>query len=158
MRKDFVAFLLDLAHDDLGKGEVSGQNDGPWIESILREKARRNWCAAWVLTKFDEAGHPLPGNFFKNRAVSELERNLRSAGAQFPADEARPGDIITFNRAGGGHVGIVVSVPPGHLTFRSLEGNVNNRVSLVHHFFGEKDIRCAYRWPIDEVFNADSEP
>lgn len=150
MSDDVAAKALAWAISKLGEGEVSGRNDGPWVERILGEDKRLNWCAAFVLRAFQQGGAPLPGNFYKNRAVKELEARLREAGAEIPLSELAPGDIVTFAREGGGHVGIaeeLIRSGGDVIGFKSIEGNVGNAVRRVLHQLHERDIRAAFRWP-----------
>lgn len=139
---------IDIAERYLAAGakEATGKNDGPTIRRFLREDAQLNWCSAFVLTCFDEAGAPLPGNFYANRAVKTLETELRGAGAEIAREALRRGDIVTFERRGGAHVGIVAEVIPDVRAFFSVEGNVSNRVKRVPHALTV--IQSAFRWPV----------
>lgn len=126
--------------------EATGRNDGVDVERFLDGERGLNWCAAFVLTCFSEAGTPLPGNKWLNRAVSHLESSLSLAGADVPLDDVQTGDIVTFDRVGGtGHVGIVSVV--GEHTFHAIEGNVRNAIQRVRHRRDDPQWRGCFRWP-----------
>lgn len=142
---------LEWARGQLGRGEVSGANDGPYVADLLGEPKRLNWCAAFVLRAFERgAGTKLPGNFWLSRRVSNLEEALARAGWELPTGAAlAPGDIVTFDREGGsGHVGIVDEPKPSG-AYTAIEGNVSNRVSRVWHHPNAH--RRAFRTPSEGI-------
>ena len=143
---------LDIARSQLGVREASGRNDGIPAERYLDGQKGLEWCAAFTIFCFREAGCPLPGNRWKNRAVSELQAQLVIAGAEVDAADVQPGDIIVLTRTGGLHVGIVEKVHKNSVA--TIEGNVDNRVARRHHFMNSQRLVGFYRWPVPERLDA----
>ena len=141
---------LEWARSQLGVREATGHNDGTPAERYLDGEAGLPWCAAFVLWCFRKGCCEIPGNRWKLRAVRELYRALRDAGA-FVTDPA-PGDIVFFNaRLGsdagttGWHVGIVETAMKDAIG--TIEGNAGDAVRRCNHSRANPRIVGYARWP-----------
>ncbi|NJN63829.1 MAG: CHAP domain-containing protein [Acidobacteria bacterium] len=125
---------------------------------------RLDYCAAFIGWLHREAGEPLPGNFWKNRACSRLQRELEDADwlvtARWKPDSPplQPGDIVFFERkidvpdkdhlipvGAPGHVGLLVHLRRGG--FQSVEGNIGGEVKLMTRILPHRNFLAAYRRP-----------
>jgi uncharacterized protein (TIGR02594 family) len=114
-----------------GEMEVSGSGNNPTIMAWARELAIHNqyknddtaWCGLFMAVVAKRAGKSYP---FTN--VGALwARNWEKFGVQ--TAKAMLGDILIFQRNGGGHVGLYVG--EDSLAYHVLGGNQGNRVSIV---------------------------
>jgi uncharacterized protein (TIGR02594 family) len=97
------------------------------------------WCGAFVAMTMDECGIAYPKNYASAKAWAEWGERL--IGPAY-------GCIVVFDRAGGGHVGIVVGQDKfGRLLV--LGGNQGDAVSVVPF---ERARAIAYRSPPGEKF------
>lgn len=88
-----------------------------WINGISFEPQESGYCAEFVREVY-EAALGLPAYTWPYRGASarEVEKKLREAGKQIPADQRQPGDVVAFNRAWPsrwGHVAIYVGKDAG---------------------------------------------
>ena len=152
----FTRGALSVAADCLGKGEVGGNNSGPFVEMLHGLEFDGNddddgaWCAAFVsycfLTAALEIGTPL--EFQRSGGAKRLFKNISEAGESLLVDglsvdeilsseyKILPGDVICFHRGPPGswmgHIGIVERVDGGIV--HTIEGNVGSYPSKVRRF------------------------
>lgn len=131
--------MIEIAKSQLGVKEATGRNDGVPAQRFMRGD-QLPWCAGFVLWVYEEAGIPLPGNFWKNRAVNTLFKTMRQSGMEVRVPAI--GGLVFFsrdhNQAGPtGHVEIVIGVEKGAI--RTIGGNVANAVR--RGFYYMNDIR-----------------
>ena len=110
---------LTVARSQIGLGEVGGNNRGPYVRAYLNGREDLPWCAGFVSYCVKEAGYKAP---YTLRAKNYLGYGRR-------VNNPKPGDIIVFTRAGGGHVGIIETVSNGKIT--TIEGNTGSYPSKV---------------------------
>lgn len=151
---------VEIAVSQLGVGRGRSREDDARIIDYLGgdpAELHLDYCAALVLWVFKTFGDPLPGNFWRNRAVHHLQRSLEDAGllVAHPA----PGDIFVMSRernddrssrilepGSRGHAGIVRDFEVKGPGFRSVEGNVGGgRVLSLKHFSPHPAVRAFYR-------------
>lgn len=141
-----ISRVIARALQDLGRGEATGRNDGPYVAAVLGEHQRLAWCAAWVMRAYEWAGYPFARldrrgppelvDFWACRAVAELARQLEARGCRVGAgDRIEPGDLCiqlgrVANAGATGHVDLVTEVvrEPDALIVRCVGGNVANAV------------------------------
>lgn len=105
--------------------EATGQNDGAWVEAILRLVDQRRgapWCAAFVCLVLDIAyrgQNPLP----RTASCDVLLTFARAKGWLFEA--AEPGDVFLLlkTKTDAVHTGFVAAVSPAAV--KTIEGNTN---------------------------------
>ena len=105
--------------------EATGQNDGPWVEAILRLVDQRRgapWCAAFVCLVLDIAyrgQNPLP----RTASCDVLLAFARTNGWLFETPE--PGDVFLMlkTKTDAVHTGLVAAVSPAAV--KTIEGNTN---------------------------------
>lgn len=117
--------VCDAAVADIGRKEQpDGSNDGPDLAKFA--PAGRPWCALAVSAWW--ACAPAGSPFGVRASVASLVDWARVHGALVgPGEEAQPGDLACWLRAGGhGHVGLVVGVRGPLLS--TVEGNCSNAV------------------------------
>lgn len=118
-----------------GTEEVVGPIHNPvimgWAKETALEKVYTSdeipWCglyAAIVMKRSDIPGSPRP---IPNNPLRALSWN--NFGVQVNSDNAMLGDVLTFTRNGGGHVGFYVG--EDDTAFHVLGGNQGNKVSIV---------------------------
>lgn len=105
--KDHNRKILDWAKE-IGWHEVYTNDEIPWCGLFI------GYCAK--MAKVQVVKNPL-------RAL-----DWNNYGTSVSAGEEMLGDILTFTRSGGGHVGIYVGEDKTH--FHVLGGNQNNEVSV----------------------------
>lgn len=157
-REAIVSSIINKARSQLGVTELTGNNDGIPAERYMQGD-KLPWCAGFVLWVFREINQQLPGNQFKDRAVTELEGNLSLLACEIEHPE--PGAIIFFRKghvsAGpSGHVGIVEAVNPVLNTddlfwVTTIEGNNANRVKRARYRDDDPIIKGYYKWPKDPI-------
>ena len=146
-----VEKVIAVALADVGRGEATGRNDGPWIEAILGEPTPPSgvgqpWCAAAVMRWYERAGYPFARlgrepawmvPFWACRAVATLFAELTERGCRVgEGDRIEPGDLCVMLGAGAanagatGHVELVTAVErsPDAVVVRCVGGNVGNAV------------------------------
>lgn len=149
---------VDFAQRELGVRE--GRDDARIIEYLGGDPSEigLNWCAAFVLWCCEQAGTPLPGNRWQNRAVHHLQRNLENAGyrlkgpnqgALFIVSRREREDpdpsVILLDGGEPGHIGFVWrNVPAGVTGFWSIEGNLRDMVTRRFWPLPHREIRAFY--------------
>lgn len=119
--------ILVEAVKHIGVKEIVGSKHNPvilgWAEALDLDKVYTNdeipWCGLFIAHCAQAAG------------VQVVERPLWALNwAKYgnKADSPMLGDILTFKRNGGGHVGIYVGEDDTH--YHVLGGNQNNSVSV----------------------------
>ncbi len=135
------------------KEKPPGSNRSPEIDRYFdlvgldnRKKGNNGypWCAAFVYAMFDdfckELGLTNPvvktAGVMKhwNRADSSLK--IPIASARNNPSSVKPGQVFIQKRDGGGHTGIVTSVDIDKGTFKTIEGNTNDKLSGEGHRVG----------------------
>lgn len=140
---------ITLATSKLGTKELTGNNDGPFVNEVMRLTGLDNqkqfeatgkgyaWCAAfvsWVLYGAGAAVKPnawAPAWFPTNKLVKE---------------KYRPMDVFgyNYNKVENGHVGFIFYWPEEGDTFLSLEGNWGNVVGI--NIRKKTDVNSVSRW------------
>lgn len=125
--KEGAPKMLVGALADLGTIETPGKGNNPKIMGWAKELGLTNihkgddvpWCGLVMAHWANDAGKKLPPN--PSRAKSWA--NFGS-----PAPIPMLGDVLVFEREGGGHVGLYVGEDAGH--FHVLGGNQSDRVCI----------------------------
>jgi len=138
---------LEIALDDVGRGEIGANNAGAYVWSLTGRKTSGAWCAAAVYTWIKRAATrvgvrcPVP----RIHSARKLVDAILDAGGSV-VDQPMPGDIALWSRnlPWQGHVGIVAETC---LTrFRSVEGNRGRFPALVKVFTHRLDERKLLRF------------
>ena len=147
---------LEVAVEELGRGEAGGNNYGPDVVRYRRGIDDGGpWCADFVSWCFLEGAKRL-GLTVQFR-VSRSARRLcaRIARAGFVVTTPRPGDVFLLSRglAGSrkGHTGFVEHLQPDGATFTTIEGNRGAYPSKVGQFerrLGDGDLILIARAPL----------
>lgn len=131
---------LHIARRDLGLAEIPGADTAPKIRQWLADLGawwrddETPWCGVAVGAWMKQAGIARPKHWY--RAKGWLEWGVDIGGPTY-------GCVAVFERAGGGHVGIVVGInKSGHLMV--LGGNQGNRVSILPF---DRSRAIGYRMP-----------
>ena len=147
--------ILDVALEELGHGEVGGNNAGLYVAKYHRRVVQSGdlgpWCASFTSWCCEEAarrlGVALP--FKRSGAAKALARNVVKGGGTMITDrDAKPqaGDLILFNRGSvlswQGHIGIVESCEDGIV--QTVEGNVGKYPAKVRRL--SHDVANSRRW------------
>lgn len=149
-----------VARKNLGFGETTANNKGPFIEAI-GGKQGMEWCALFAGHCYRRAyqllGEEPPAWLYRRPGVAEpgalrLCSGMRDAATSFfwtEPEDAHPGDLVLWRRSGGHHVAVVESVSDGLI--HTIEGNVGKWPAkvkrLVHdvtkepHFRGFASLR-----------------
>lgn len=137
----FTAEIVRVARAQVGKGEVGGNNRGPFIR-LIGGKQGQSWCAwlaSWIIvTAATNLGMAPPVK--PTGGARRLFRRCCKAGRRLkPGELPQPGDIVCFFRGPRRlwrltwkrHAAIVVE---GGETFRTIEGNVGRPPAEVDYF------------------------
>ena len=127
LKKETAPRILVQAVKQLGVKEFVGKEHNPvilaWAKNLGLERIYTNdeipWCGLFVAECCRAAG------------LEVVERPLWAlnwAKWGTPVTEAMLGDVLTFKRNGGGHVGIYIGEDSTH--YHVLGGNQNNSVSV----------------------------
>lgn len=131
---------LQEARRHVGLAEIPGKEHQPVIVGWLKDlgawwsEDETPWCGTFVAHCMREAHITLPQHWYRAKGWLTWGQAL-----------ALPivGCVVVFERAGGGHVGLVVGRDQdGHLMV--LGGNQGNRVSIAPFDMARV---LAYRWP-----------
>jgi len=124
---------LAVAIENIGQGEVGGNNSGPYVEGVLGMDAStsggRAWCAGFVSYCFKQAALKLSIElpFRPSTGAKRLYNNVGASG-KF-VENPMPGDVVTWNRTqdpSRGHVGIVERYDGSNDILHTVEGNVGS--------------------------------
>ena len=153
--KDLSAMILVVAREELGNGEIGGNNAGPHVARYKSQKLdatddrdRGAWCASfcsWVIAEAcGRLGLDLP--FRPSHGAKQLGRRIAEAGRKLDAPE--PGCVVVWDRgrlrkngkpSWKGHVGFCEAITysadgttPSIL--HTIEGNVGRYPSTVRRF------------------------
>ena len=143
---------LFTATSKVGTKELTGNNDGPFVDECVKVTGLDNqayikgdgkgkgysWCAAFISWVFKTSGVDMKPNAW--------------APALFPANKLvkdgkyRPMDVfgITYNKIQNGHVGFVLYYPEEGDSFISLEGNWGGQVCVNNR--KKAEINSVSRW------------
>lgn len=139
------------ARKHIGQSEIPGKESNPWIRNLWL-KLKGEWL--WSALGSDDSAAPWCGTF-----VGAVMRESSIAPARHwyrakdwlnwgvPLDDAAPGCVVVYDRAGGGHVGFAVALDMNGRIL-TLGGNQGNRVSIAPF---ERWRVLGYRWPADHV-------
>ena len=157
-----IAKVIELADADVGQTEATGENDGPYVESILGGPRERGnaWCIAAVMRWYQRAGFaiadmpedpgggkggPAPGlpSFWASRRVERFYAEAFDRHATLGAgDVVMPGDVLVQigrsspNAGASGHAELVVEVQRpvrGVATVKCIGANVRDAVRRTSH-------------------------
>lgn len=132
-----------IAESDLGVREELGPNDSAWIRRMWSRLAGswllgQPWCGGALAYWMQGAGIAYPRAYYRARAWLDWGIHLTTAV---------PGCVAVFDRAGGGHVGIVVGINMlGQLLV--LGGNQGDAVSIAP-FLQSRVL--GFRWPAEHA-------
>lgn len=133
---------LSIARGDLGLVELHGAPTTPKIAGWLQDLGawwrddETPWCGTAVAAWLKQAGGSVPKHWYRAKGWLDWGRPLVSPVV---------GCVVVFERAGGGHVGLVVGRDDGS-NLMVLGGNQGNRVSIMPF---EQTRVLGYRWPTD---------
>jgi cell wall-associated NlpC family hydrolase len=143
------AAALKTAESQLGVKE-EGTNTGAKVDEYLKAAGvgpGNPWCASFVTWALAQNGHKMDGSGWA--AVQTWVRNAEAGKNDLrvvSADQARPGDIVTYDWGGqedfgsDGHIGFLKSeVKDGKFT--ALEGNNHDAVMEVPRQTGDANIK-----------------
>lgn len=149
MNMEKLAKAISLATSKLGTKELTGKNDGPFVNECMRLVGLDNqkqfettgkgyaWCAAFVSWVLYGSGAQIKPNAW--------------APAWFPAnkivkDKFIPMDVFghNYNKIENGHVGFIFYWPEEGELFLSLEGNWGNCVGI--NVRKKSDVNAVSRW------------
>jgi uncharacterized protein (TIGR02594 family) len=127
LKKETAPKILVEAVKHIGVKEIVGKQDNPtilsWAKALGLEKVYTNdeipWCGLFVAYCAHASGLPVV-----KHPLWALNWNKYGNVAKVPM----LGDVLTFTRNGGGHVGIYVGEDATH--YHVLGGNQNNSVSV----------------------------
>jgi uncharacterized protein (TIGR02594 family) len=127
LKKETAPKILVEAVKHIGVKEIVGKQHNPtilsWAKALGLEKVYTNdeipWCGLFVAYCAHSSGLPVV-----KHPLWALNWNKYGNVAQVPM----LGDVLTFTRNGGGHVGIYVGEDTTH--YHVLGGNQNNSVSV----------------------------
>lgn len=122
---DQSAKAIEIAHAELGNGEIGKNNSGEHVRKYNRS-LEASWCAGFVSWVLNEAG-----------VTNYYSRSAKQIYNQFPkVSEPKPGDLIVFWRedpnSWKGHIGIVTNVTPN--TVIVIEGNKGDYPAKVRKY------------------------
>lgn len=128
--------ICAIAFTQVGVKEIDGTNDVLYNTEYYGGRVHDTkdnsypWCCAFVWWVFKHAGL---SSIFGNKTAScgRAVTNLQAVGGVvIPHDQAQPGDLVFYNKSGGGysHIGIVVRPSDGS-TVGTVEGNAGNGVT-----------------------------
>lgn len=135
---------LKAARADIGLRELPGAPTEPRIAAWLKRLGAwwsddaTPWCGVAVAAWMQQAGVALPKHWYRARGWLEwgIELNAPTVGC-----------VVVFERAGGGHVGLIVGRTAQHYLL-VLGGNQGDAVN-VREFNPLRAI--GYRWPSDRL-------
>jgi uncharacterized protein (TIGR02594 family) len=131
LKKEKSPKILLEALKHLGVKEIVGSQHNPiilnWAEELGLEKIYKSdeiaWCGLFIAFVCHQAGLEKP--FTNQQSLWAL--NWNKFGTK--QSVAMLGDVLTFRRKSGGHVGIYVG--EDNFCYHILGGNQNNSVSIV---------------------------
>jgi hypothetical protein len=148
---------LEQARADIGKGEIGGNNRGPYVWGLTGRKTSGAWCAAavytWIWRASKELGIdcPIP----RSNGAKKLCQLIEEHGGR-RVTAPLPGDVSLWDRGGWkGHVGIVeiairlMNKEPDS-RYQTIEGNVGRfpaKTARYKHTIGEPKHLGFYRLP-----------
>ncbi|RKO68974.1 CHAP domain-containing protein [Sphingobacterium puteale] len=127
--ENFRENIVNIAVQEIGIGEATGNNDGKRVEEYLAYTGLGKgyaWCAAFVSWCYGQAGLPVPRNAW-SPALFPMARHYKKE--QVEEDAVRPADLFAIynhrlRRID--HVGIVRKIERNWIL--TVEGNVADRV------------------------------
>lgn len=147
---DKLIKAITLATSKLGTKELTGNNDGPFMNECLSLTGLDNqkqfestgkgyaWCAAFVSWVLYGAGAQVKPNAWAPAWFPESK--LVKDGKYRPMDVA----AINFNNVQNGHVFFIFYWPEQGYTFISLDGNWGNVVGF--NVRKKSDVSAVSRW------------
>lgn len=132
---------LVLARQDIGLREVKGAQTAPKIAGWLQRLGawwrddETPWCGTAVAAWMQACNIDPPKAWYRAKAWAEWGSKITN-----PV----PGCVVVFDRAGGGHVGLVVGKTPDNRLL-VMGGNQGDAVSIVPF---DRSRVIAYRWPV----------
>ena len=140
---------LEVAIENIGKGEEGGNNSGEFVEMLHQRDYDGDpdddgaWCASFVSWCFEQASKELNVDmpFQRSSGAKSLYRKIGASG-EF-VDSPEPGDVVCWDRgvkgSWQGHIGIVEKCENGIL--HTIEGNVGRYPSVVSRFVHNLDLQ-----------------
>lgn len=130
---------LVLARADIGQRETLAPNDSPWLRRMWAGLSGswllgQPWCGGAVAHWMSKAGFEYPRTYYRAKDWLKWGESL---------DVPVVGAVVVFDRAGGGHVGLVVGKDArGRLMV--IGGNQGDSISEAPFDMGRV---LGYRWP-----------
>jgi len=118
---------LYYAQQEIGHGEIGGNNQGIYVRQYLNGQENLPWCAGFIsycIRKSDIKKR------YTLRAKDYLTMGLKVSDPQ-------PENLIIFTRKGGGHVGIIEKIT--QTTITTIEGNVGDYPAKVKRVIYQKN-------------------
>jgi uncharacterized protein (TIGR02594 family) len=141
--------MVQLAQQELGVSETSGNNESPRIREYRTATAGAEgtpgpWCAYFVSWLAKEAGAPIGASGNGTGYVPTLQAWGKQTNRyfEFGAQQPQPGDIVIFDwgsRGTADHTGIVERVGQDG-TIHTIEGNSSDRVQRRSYSASTNDI------------------
>lgn len=127
--------LLAAGLQYYGIKEIKGQNNNPVIMDMAKGLGLQNiyknddesWCAVFINHLIRITGKP-PVNYGKDKYNLLRAKYLLNWGNEVPKGQEQLGDILVFNREGGGHVCIYAGETA--TTFLCYGGNQSDAVGF----------------------------
>lgn len=135
---------LKIAALDIGLREIPGTQHAPRIQSWLRtlgawwDDDETPWCGVAVAAWMRESGVVLPKHWYRAKAWGD--------GWGRKLNRPITGCVVVFDRAGGGHVGLLSSVSENG-SLNVLGGNQGNEVNIRNFPLSRNP---AFYWPPGE--------
>lgn len=146
------AKVVYVARKNIGYGETTANNKGPFIEAI-GGKQGMEWCALLAGYCYRRAyqllGEEPPPWLYRRPGVAEpgalrLWRGLLEAGERTDMLDVESGDLVLWRRAGGHHIAVVEYFDADGM-LHTIEGNVGRYPAkvrrLVHDVTKEPHFR-----------------
>ena len=113
---------ITIAQQEIGHGEIGGNNKGYYVRQYLNGQENLPWCAGFISYCLKKSGYDLP---YLLRAKSYLKYGRR-------VNIPQTGDLIVFSRKGGGHIEIISKVNKDNIW--TIGGNVGIFPAKVREF------------------------
>ena len=115
-----------------GEAETAGHGSNPtilgWIKKFFRSSASDDsttpWCGIFMAQVFGTCGFPAP-------SVPARASSWGDVGTAVLTKDLQLGDVLVFDREGGMHVALFISMQRG--VIQCLGGNQGNRVCIAPH-------------------------
>ena len=122
---------IEIAQQEIGKGEISKNNYGSHVRKYLKGKEGLSWCAGFVSYTLEKSGVKFKYSLGARDLFGQFERT----------NDPKSGDLILFWRdnisSWKGHIGIIEKVDDIYIY--TIEGNVGIYPAEVRRFKYDKN-------------------